>query len=136
MIVKAIMPNKIRIELVVIFILHLQVVLADGRCIKYESSPFRALLPNCNRKQNKTFRIEFNKKNEDSQDRQFSGQPAFGHCEQLQCAEPNTPKRWVGVDCRGVYIAGCLDTPQRWKSPSLCGGSNWIDLDPFQRRAT
>ena len=94
MIVKATMPNKIRIELVLIFILHLQVVLADGRCIKYESSPFRALLQNCNRKRNKPLELSPTGKNENSQDRQFSDQPAFGHFEQLQCAEPNTIQEW------------------------------------------
>ena len=47
MIAKAIMPNKIRIWLVVIFIAHLQCCAIGGRAVKWKSSPFRAMLQNC-----------------------------------------------------------------------------------------
>jgi hypothetical protein len=39
------------------------------------------------------------RKNETSQDRQFSDHAAFGRFEQLQCAQPNTSKNWIRADC-------------------------------------
>ena len=30
-----------------------------------------------------------------------------------------------------IDFAGRFDSCQRWKSPSICSGSNWIDLDTF-----
>jgi hypothetical protein len=59
MIANPTMPNKIRIELVVIFMLHLQYCAADGRRTQNKSSRFAAMLQKCHKPAG-TFRNNMN----------------------------------------------------------------------------